>query len=228
MFFLEASDWELWFGFLHLKTSVLVTLRTVRGRDLTDQEAWCPREKVQPSIHPSLLFLLGVLSAEKVHPSIHPPISPSLPLQISSQSAESTPAFHKIAKILVIGSKQLSAQSVGQHLPRLQMFFVSMFVFVTSILVAFTVKQVVRPIRCLYKKYRPFSCCKQHIYSWYSCSDIFAIISWWWDLFSRIIAALWVQMCNWFLVFRILVYITSKKHDLTYCFFIVNDKALPS
>ena len=208
MFFLEASDWELWFGFLHLKTSVLVTLRTVRGSNPTDQQAWCPREKV--------------------HPSIHPPISPSLPLQISSQSAESTPAFHKIAKILVIGSKQLSAQSVGQHLPRLQMFFVSMFVFVTSILVAFTVKQVVRPIRCLYKKYRPFSCCKQHIYSWYSCSDIFAIISWWWDLFSRIIAALWVQMCNWFLVFRILVYITSKKHDLTYCFFIVNDKALPS
>ena len=216
MFFLEASDWELWFGFLHLKTSVLVTLRTVRGSNPTDQEAWCPREKVHPSIHPL------------IHPSIFPSIYPSLPMQISSQSAESTPAFHKIAKILVIGSKQLSAQSVGQHLPRLQMFFVSMFVFVTSILVAFTVKQVVRPIRCLYKKYRPFSCCKQHIYSWYSCSDIFAIISWWWDLFSRIIAALWVQMCNWFLVFRILVYITSKKHDLTYCFFIVNDKALPS
>ena len=216
MFFLEASDWELWFGFLHLKTSVLVTLRTVRGRNPTDQEAWCPREKVHPSIHPL------------IHPSIFPSIYPSLPMQISSQSAESTPAFHKIAKILVIGSKQLSAQSVGQHLPRLQMFFVSMFVFVTSILVAFTVKQVVRPIRCLYKKYRPFSCCKQHIYSWYSCSDIFAIISWWWDLFSRIIAALWVQMCNWVLVFRILVYITSKKHDLTYCFFIVNDKALPS
>ena len=216
MFFLEASDWELWFGFLHLKTSVLVTLRTVRGSNPTDQEAWCPREKVHPSIHPL------------IHPSIFPSIYPSLPMQISSQSAESTPAFHKIAKILVIGSKQLSAQSVGQHLPRLQMFFVSMFVFVTSILVAFTVKQVVRPIRCLYKKYRPFSCCKQYIYSWYSCSDIFAIISWWWDLFSRIIAALWVQMCNWFLVFRILVYITSKKHDLTYCFFIVNDKALPS
>ena len=129
------------------------------------------------TIHPSITSVSSWCVLCRKGASIHLSSYPSLPLRISSLSAESTPAFHKIAKILVIGSKQLSAQSVGQHLPRLQMFFVSMFVFVTSILVAFTVKQVVRPIRCLYKKYRPFSFCKQHIYSWYSCSDIFAIIS---------------------------------------------------